>query len=588
MTKLNITDMETLPEEISAKMTSIEVNSDLWAVEDKILKTSLSVKSLLLAAGNLNVSATPDIDADGKPVFPPRDSGRSYHTPQSWRDKGLLNPGTDGYPSITGEGLYYDQRIWETAREISQIPGRLIPDMINKIWSEIEKEVDMTNYKPKGDHPFSRLEAVQRMYIDAQNMRFMNKDGSKKRLLEESETLSRALEESSAQKDRMTHLIDAVEKGYDKPKGSEEGDAMRTFVRLQLSNEHRKDFVNQGVRTAITTALNQLSQDDERQIGCLTIDRVFSLLEWTWRRVMVDSVGRSKKSEDREDGGDRSHKALVACAAQIVAEGAAKKVKPVEELDRAQALAETAQLRKDYADLKNMLVQLQKRAEEVQNEKNQPYRTPYNPGPRQTTRRRGAPRGAARGGWNKDTRKINYRGGREGDNARENDGDEKAFRVNVGKREFARQARVRVLGEIQMKEATPSEESREDKLAEKPVESKVMTRSMAKGRDLPNIEKEGKKLDSSSEEVTLGLDLLKERTEKKAKVTQAWEQGMTDEEWTKWAWGTGSAGTPPKSNTRPGGGTSRTLLQDSAGEKHLCETWGSRPGWKTHRKTSSY
>ncbi len=88
MTKLNITDMETLPEEISAKMTSIEVNSDLWAVEDKILKTSLSVKSLLLAAGNLNVSATPDIDADGKPVFPPRDSGPSYHTPQSWRDKG--------------------------------------------------------------------------------------------------------------------------------------------------------------------------------------------------------------------------------------------------------------------------------------------------------------------------------------------------------------------------------------------------------------------------------------------------------------------------------------------------------------------
>jgi hypothetical protein len=145
----------------------------------------------------------------------------------------------------------------------------------------------------------------------------------------------------------MTHLIDAVEKGFGKPKGSEEGDAMKTFVRLQLSNEHRKEFVNQGVRTAISTALTQLSQEDDHQTGCLTMDRVFSLLEWTWRKVTCNCSGRVKKAEEREDITSHNQKALVSCKAQIMAESAAKKGKTKEEMDRTQALAETAQLRKD-------------------------------------------------------------------------------------------------------------------------------------------------------------------------------------------------------------------------------------------------
>ena len=57
------------------------------------------------------------------------------------------------------------------------------------------------------------------MYIDAQNMRYVNRDGTKKRLLEELKNLARSYEELSAQKERMTHLIDAVEMGYGKPKG---------------------------------------------------------------------------------------------------------------------------------------------------------------------------------------------------------------------------------------------------------------------------------------------------------------------------------------------------------------------------------
>ena len=305
--------------------------------------------------------------------------------------------------------------------------------MNKKLWDEIEKVVDMSDYQPKGDHPFARLEAIQRMYIEAQNMIYVNRDGVKKWLLAESENLPRSYEELTAQKERMTYLIDAVERGYGRPKGSEQGDAMGTYVRLQLRNEHRKDFVNQGVRTAITAVLTQLNQEDDRQIGCLTLHRVFSMLEWTWRKLLMDAAGRTRKGEDQEDGSAHNHKALVACAAQIVAESAAKKAKPAEERDLKAALADAAQLRKEYADLKNMFNQLQKRSEELQ--KSQPYRAPYKPGPGPAGRGRGAPRGGARGGrggWAKDTRKSNYRGGREEDNPQEDELEEKAYRVNVG------------------------------------------------------------------------------------------------------------------------------------------------------------
>ena len=58
------------------------------------------------------------------------------------------------------------------------------------------------------------------------------------------------------------------------------------------------------------------------------------------------------KAEEREDTASHNQKALVDCAAQIVAESAAKEGKTKEEMDRAQALAETAQLRKESEGLR--------------------------------------------------------------------------------------------------------------------------------------------------------------------------------------------------------------------------------------------
>ena len=414
--------------------------------------------------------------------------------------------------------------------------------MIKVLYDKISEMVDMSRYQPKGDHPFQRLVAVQRMYIDAQNLIYMGRDGTKKRLLEESEFLARSFDEICAQKDRMTYLIDAVERGFGKNKGSEEGDAMKTFVRLQLSNEHLKEYVNQGVRTAVSAALNQLSQEDDRQTGCLTMERVFTLLEWTWRKVTCDSSGRVRKAEERETDTGRNQTALVACAAQIVAENAAKKGKTKDEMDRAQALAETAQLRKDYADLKNMFDQLKKRGEDLQKGEEQQSRGSYSRGGRQGPRGRGAPRGTGRGGWSKDTRKSNYRGAREGEDSQENDGEEKAFRVNIGKREFAGRARVRVLEEIQEATAMPTNDPKEEKRPKMPRVSQVTTRSMAKvivlesEPEVPIQERASPAGNTPPEQ-----DSLQETNEKTLRLTQEWDQEIPDEDLKKWAWGTGSA-----------------------------------------------
>ena len=207
---------------------------------------------------------------------------------------------------------------------------------------------------------------------------------------------------------------------------------------------------------------------------------------------MVDAAGRPKKTEDQEDSAGQSHKALVACAAQIVAEGAAKKGKSMEEWDRAQALTETTELRKDYVDLKNMLTQLQKRADEHQKGKGQPCRAQYNQGQRQAARGRGAPRRGGRGGRSnlKDTRKTNYSGGRDEDEPQENDGRRRttvsSCTVNIGKREFAGRARVLMLGEVQEKEPRDQNGSEEDKPTKtiEPEAPKVMTRSMTKAKEV--------------------------------------------------------------------------------------------------------
>jgi len=158
-------------------------------------------------------------------------------------------------------------------------------------WDHIAEVAEMGNYQPKGDHPFARLGAIQRWWIDAQNILFVNRDSIRDELSQLCKELPRTYEEVDNQREKMGALIEALEMAHGKKKGSEEGESMRTYLRVQLGTEHKRDFLNQGMRTAVTSFMNLMSQEDERQHGCLTVDRVFTQILWTWRRVMLDVKG---------------------------------------------------------------------------------------------------------------------------------------------------------------------------------------------------------------------------------------------------------------------------------------------------------
>ncbi len=100
--------MDAQPTEIVEKIRAMNENVDLWTVYDKVDKKSRPVKPLFEAAQNLNVGAATDIDQDGHQVFKPRNERSTYHDANTWKAAGLMNPGNDHYPSITGGGLYKD------------------------------------------------------------------------------------------------------------------------------------------------------------------------------------------------------------------------------------------------------------------------------------------------------------------------------------------------------------------------------------------------------------------------------------------------------------------------------------------------
>ena len=108
---------------------------------------------------------------------------------------------------------------------------------------------------------------------------------------------------------------------------------MRTFVQIPLGSEHLREFAKQGARVAITPGMNDLAflggvarsarSEDELKPGCLTL--VKSKVLWAWRRVEADMLEAATQDFGGAGGAATNQRALVACAAQIVAENAARK-----------------------------------------------------------------------------------------------------------------------------------------------------------------------------------------------------------------------------------------------------------------------
>ena len=94
MIRVKISDIDTLPEDIAKSLYIMYTTSDMWGEEDKQDKLIRSVRSLITAAENLNVGTPPDIDSDGRAVFPSRivDSRTTQYSHGGTRVSSIQDP----------------------------------------------------------------------------------------------------------------------------------------------------------------------------------------------------------------------------------------------------------------------------------------------------------------------------------------------------------------------------------------------------------------------------------------------------------------------------------------------------------------
>ena len=369
MELLKTLSIDAKPENLLKAISKSDCDSDTLAVDDEVEKTSVPIGFILLT-----ISHQLNTDQGGNQQYPSRHQNDTYHTADLWKASGLLNPGTDQYLSITGGGLYGNDVQWEAAAKRSRFKGRLLQDAQRKLLEYVGKEVDLVPYPPKRDRPSARMGVFQKW------------------------ELPRTYENSRAQFERIENLIGAPEMGLGQALRSQQGETMRSYVRIQISTEHLRELTSQGARVASTTALNDLAKEDELDPGTLTLERVKSKVPWAWRRVKADlrevpSLGYTTPISCAAGAGAvvANQRALVGWAAQIVAENAAKKDSGSGDKGAQPGAEEIIIPQKKNANLRNALNQLKSKVDGLS------VRVPGVRGPQFKTSYGGGSRGQFRG-----------------------------------------------------------------------------------------------------------------------------------------------------------------------------------------------
>ena len=195
MAILNLKEGNVKTEDIISAMRLHQAGRDRLSVEDKVTRTMVPIGCLVKGLEGLNQLMQMDMDSDGYEKYLPREHDQTYHTTETWRAQGLVNPGGIPYPGITGAGQYHNMEMWEAARDRSRIEGRLLQEAQKIIWDNMEKLVDLTPYQPKGSHVCARMAAMQRWYIDAQNLLYSRGERTRARLAELNRILPRSYDE---------------------------------------------------------------------------------------------------------------------------------------------------------------------------------------------------------------------------------------------------------------------------------------------------------------------------------------------------------------------------------------------------------
>ena len=261
----------------------------LSSVEDKKSREQLFVGELYLAAQYLNFpdkASDLTIDAEGFLSLESFDINRLYHSTASLKAMDAIKVLNTQYPSPDGDDLWNNNKVWEAARMVRRIPGRMMPLMMKKVLEVIGEEFDMSKYAHREeDGHYAPLKAIGRWYLDGVNLCVTEIDNIREELMTLSRSNPRSFEEVEKLLENLKWTIRALEKGQAKQKGEEEGQVLKTFFRIQMIQENAVPFPNEAIRAATNDMMVKAAKELEVDVTRIKLESIKS--EWLriWRRT---------------------------------------------------------------------------------------------------------------------------------------------------------------------------------------------------------------------------------------------------------------------------------------------------------------
>ena len=370
------------------------------SLDDKQAKRLISLNSLYQVTKQCNMTTDPDkiyVDQEGYGTLNGLQRDSFYHDKESWKRQGLLQIPNTRYPGLNGGDLFHDKALYDHIRVVINTEGRNLGPMMEMLYEECNMTFNMTSYIPRGEERnqlMGRVMAIQRLFVDAQNICTSSRDEAKKDLDAITSRLPRSPEEWKAARDDLIPAIRGYEMAYSRPEGSEVAEWMRAFIRSQLARENEKPYANQAARMAITNVLVEIQRIGEDNPDNYEINKVVDRILYTWRQIGID-----KKSQELGEMAARDEeRAMIATAAKIILDSRDQGKKCLEATRQHEPRAikdvnqENAELRRDLKDLRNQFNQLKQNSANYVGKPDNRF-TPYN---QQPNRGRGG-----QGGYNR-------------------------------------------------------------------------------------------------------------------------------------------------------------------------------------------
>ena len=346
-------------QEFLRRESNVQRVMSLSSVEDKRSREQLFVGELYLAAQYLNFpdkASDLTIDGDGFLSLQGFIPDRLYHSTASLKAMDAIKVLNTQYPSPDGDDLWNNDKVWEAARMVCRLPGRMIPLMMKKILEVIGEEFDMSKYAHREeDGFFAPLKAIGRWYLDGVNLCVTEIDNIREELMTLSRSNPRSFDEVEKLLENLKWTIRALEKGQAKQKGEEEGQVLKTFFRIQMIQENAVPFPNEAIRAATNDMMVKAAKELEVDVTRIKLESIKS--EWLriWRRTASAARSLGIAGPQMEQGYMTAERQVARAAStdQIRAEARSK-----EAAQMRPGMDELAVMRKELMDVKSQMNQI--------------------------------------------------------------------------------------------------------------------------------------------------------------------------------------------------------------------------------------